>query len=306
MTAPDASAGSPRRWRRSRLLLFLIPAAPLAAIWWFTAPLADRPTAPPPHPTGADEVPASMIGDPTEWPQETLSGEPAKTFLLESMLRSTARLERVTAYTATFHKQERISGKLGPELTLALKVRNHPFAIYLKFLAPKAGKEVVYAEGHHENKLIAHNGDWTRRLIPRLAIPPDSALALADSRHPVTEAGLLHLAHTLVHFRKMDVGDAEALTVLDRTTGPDGKPRLRSVHTHPRNDGRRPFARVEVLYDPETQYPIEIFSYDWPAPDHAGELELAERYAYEDLKLGAPLTAADFDPTNPDYAFMRF
>ena len=55
-----------------------------------------------------------------------------------------------------------------------MKVRNRPFAIYLKFLAPKAGKEVVYAEGHHDNKVIAHNGDWTRKLVPRLAVAPDS------------------------------------------------------------------------------------------------------------------------------------
>ena len=69
-----------------------------------------------------------------------------------------------------------------PEQTLAMKVRNRPFAIYLKFLAPKAGKEVVYAEGHHDNKVIAHNGDWTRKLVPRLAVAPDSAAR--PGRHP--------------------------------------------------------------------------------------------------------------------------
>jgi hypothetical protein len=100
--------------------------------------------------------------------------------------------------------------------------------------------------------------------------------------------------------------DPDAVTVLDRTTGDDGKPRLRSVHTHPHCDGRRPFARVEILYDPETQYPIEISSYDWPAAGHSGELELAEKYVYDDLRFDARLTATDFDPKNPDYAFMRF
>jgi hypothetical protein len=187
-----------------------------------------------------------------------------------------------------------------------MKVRNHPFAIYLKFLAPKAGKEVVYAEGHHDNKVIAHNGDWTRKLVPRLAVAPDSLIALADQRHPVTEAGLLHLAEKLLHFRKLDIGDQDATTVVDRVTGGDGRAWFRSVHTHGVADGSRPFARVEVLYDPVTQFPIQISSYDWPAPGHSGDLDLAERYAYDDLKLDAPLTEADFDPANPAYAFLRF
>jgi hypothetical protein len=72
------------------------------------------------------------------------------------------------------------------------------------------------------------------------------------------------------------------------------------------NDGTRPFARVEILYDPATHFPLRISSFDWPAPGQTGDLELAERYAYDDLNLEAPLTPADFDPTNPDYAFMRF
>ena len=61
-----------------------------------------------------------------------------------------------------------------------------------------------------------------------------------------------------------------------------------------------------MLYDPANQFPLRISSYDWPRPGQAGELELAERYAYDDLKLDAPLTAADFDPANPEYAFMRY
>ena len=68
-----------------------------------------------------------------------------------------------------------------------------PFAVYLKFLAPQAGKEVVYAEGHHENKVIAHSGGLARLLVPRLAVAPDHPLALADSRHAVTEAGVANL-----------------------------------------------------------------------------------------------------------------
>jgi hypothetical protein len=309
MAAIHSTAGRPARSRRRRFLLFLIwgllgiSAGLGFASWWFTAPLDDKPTGPSSQLADSDVLPSPvlLVEKLPKWPEGTLEGDEAKKLLLASALISEAKISQVEAYTATFRKQERLSGKLGPENTLKMKVRNRPFAIYLKFLAPKAGKEVVYAEGHHENKVIAHNGDWTRKLVPRLAVAPDSALALADSRHPVTEAGLVHLARKLLAFR-----DPHASTMLDRITDESGRPWLRSIHTHSVNDGTRPFNKVEILYDPETHFPLRIASYDWPAAGQTGELELAERYAYDDLNLEAHLTAADFDPANPEYAFMRY
>ena len=310
MTAPNASVESPASPRRRPWKwLLALPVALVGGVWWFTEPLTDHPTAPPATPTEAIAVPpvvAKLAEGPVAWPEGRLEGDGAKKILLASMVRSVEALEKVEGYTATLRKTERMAGRLGPEQTLAMKVRNRPFAIYLKFLSPKAGKEVVYAEGHHDNKLIAHNGDWTRRIVPRLAVPVDSPLALADSRHPVTEAGLVALARKLLSYRELDIGDGEATTVMDRTVTAEGRALLRSVHTHTNPNARRPFARVEVLYDPATQYPIQITSYDWPATGHDGDLDLAEKFAYDDLKFNAPLTPADFDPANPDYAFMRF
>src|SRR5262249_52540608 len=131
-----------------------------------------------------------------------------------------------------------------------LKLRHHPFAVYLKYRSPTPGKEVVYAEGHHENKIIAHMGGLTRLLVPRLAVPPDHPLALAETRHPITDVGLASLTAKLVRFRRLDVEDPETVTVLDRTQDPSGRLWLRSLHEHLPFDGTRPFARVVVLYDP--------------------------------------------------------
>ena len=303
MTIPP-SKPFPRR--RLWLALPVVPVALVGgAMWWFTEPLEDHPT-----PVAASASipveaapPAATEEAPLAWPEQRLEGEPAKKLLLALLTRSTHRLARHEGYSATFHKQERINGELLPEQTLEMKIRNQPFAVYFKFLAPKAGKEVVYAEGHHGNKVIAHNGDWTRRLVPRLAIEPDSALALADNRHPITEAGLVNLCKKLVGFREMDLKDREAVTILDRTD--DGR-WLRSTHSHPVQHAERPFARVEVLYNPDTLYPVRISNYDWPKPGQTGELQLAERYAYDDIRFDPTPTAMDFDPANPAYAFQRF
>jgi hypothetical protein len=293
--------------RRKWLSLALIaPGLAVLTSWWLTAPLEDEgaspvlsTTAPAPAPT------ISTSPDRPAWPEGRVEGIEAKTALLAVLEDAARRIDATSGYVATFKKQERIGGRLLPEQTMAMKVRQRPFAIYLKFLAPKPGKEVLYAEGHRKNKVLAHNGDWTRRLVPRLEVAPDSPTALADNRHPITEAGLSNLAHKLVAFRKLDVDDPEAVTILDRTTGPDGRPLLRSTHLHEHPNRSRPFARIEVLYDPATHFPMQISSYDWPQPGEEGE-SLVERYAYEGLVLDPSLTALDFDPANPAYEFLRY
>ena len=287
------------------------------ASWWVTEPLTDQggpvsslsttaPAAPRPTDPGAQAGAERNCPSPPSWPLTRLVGAPAKARLLEILLIAAERLGQVDSYTAKFHKQERIDGKLGPVQTLEMKVRQRPFAIYLKFLSPREGKELVYAEGHHGNKLVAHDTGLSRLLVPRLALSPDHPLALADSRHAVTEAGLSNLTDRLLHFRRLDLDDLTAETELDRFTDSEGRDWLRSIHTHPEFHAERPFARVEVHYDPATFIPVEILNYDWPAPGHVGELLLAEHYAYENVDLDAELTAIDFDPANPDYEFHRY
>lgn len=313
MTAINPEAGQAARLLRRRTwwsLALTVPALIMLASWWLTAPLDEPGDAASLAPTASPSpAPTPAPGPATRpaWPEGRLEGAEAKERLLAILEDAARRLDGAAGYTATFRKQERINGTLHPEQTMAMKVRQRPFAVYLKFLAPKLGKEVIYAEGHRHNKVLAHNGDWTRRLVPRLEVAPDSPTALAESRHPITEAGLSNLTRKLIAFRKLDLLDPEAVTVLDRTTGPDGRPWLRSTHLHEHPDPSRPFRRIEVLYDPETHFPLRISSYDWPAPGSSdGPPPLAERYAYDDLVLDAPLTTLDFDPANPAYEFLRY
>ncbi len=310
MTQSTHNGGVALRWLRRpwiwgpAVVLGLL----LASSWWFAVDL-EPPVAtarPLPKSDAKEIAEAKSELSALSWPTEALDGEPAKRLLLDILLAVQKRLDAVECYTATLRRRERIGGKLGEEQTLELKVRHHPFAIYLKFQHPEAGREIVYAEGRYDNHLIAHAGGLSRALIPRLKVPPTSRLALAGNRHPVTEAGLSNLTAKLIHFRRMDLHDPEASTILDRVTDAEGRSWLRSVHNHPNRHSDRPFAYVEVLYHPETMIPLRISSYDWPEPGDSGELKLAERYFYDDLKLDAVLTDLDFDPANPSYAFKRF
>lgn len=297
------------------LLLLIFPLTVVVLSWLLTAPLND---ASKPKSVGAGlsavqikehggkQVDLEKAKASAEWPLVRLEGRAAKLVLLDVLVAAAERLDRVDGYTATFHKQERIKGRLGPPQTLSMKLRHHPFAIYFKFLSPVEGKEVVYADGQRGNKMIAHSAGAARFLVPRLALPPDHPIALADSRHAVTDAGIVNLTARLIHYRQLDLDDPMATTVLDRVKDARGQSRLRSIHAHPHPQPDRPFARVEVLYDPHTFFPVDIRNFDWPQDENAGDLLLAEHYAYENIQTNVTLGPLDFDPSNPEYQFQRY
>jgi hypothetical protein len=236
-------------------------------------------------------------------PADRLEGLAAKQGVVELLDQALARLERITGYTATVRLQERVRGVLGSEQRLEMKLRHSPFAVYLKSLAPVMGREAIYAHGQNENKMVAHQVDWTRHLTPRLMLSPTHPLVLAYSRHPITESGLAHMAQSLRKAARLDLDDDGAVTVLTRVTDADGRAWLRSTHQYARPAPGRSFARVEVLYDPTTSLPLRMCGYDWPERGAAGEPLLAEHCAFDDLKIDVPMSDRDFDPDNPAYDF---
>jgi hypothetical protein len=301
-----------RRGARPRFVLAGLAAVPLGALGLsllLTPPLeppaaAARPL-PPPEPEKVERADARSHA--LAWPESRLEGHAAKELLLEVLLAAQERLEAVEGYTARLIRRERIKGRLGPQQVMDIKVRHRPFAVYMKFINPEPGKEAVYCEGRYDNHVMAHAGGLSRALIPRVKVPPDSPIALAGNRRPITDAGLLNLTRRLVGYRRLDLVEDDAFTVLDRVTGEDGRTWLRSVHDHANRTPDRPFTHVEVLYDPDTKLPHRIDCYEWPDASNPGAgPRLAESYHYDDLVLDAPLTDLDFDPANPAYEFKRF
>ncbi len=244
-----------------------------------------------------------------DWPETSFDGKPAKEFLLETLNLLNESFSKIPTYSATFRKQERIQGKLLDEQSFAMKVRQTPFAVYFKAMVPKSGKEVIFAKGLFDDKVIAHSEGLSRLLVPRLQVPPEHPLIRSESRHPITNAGIGNLIRNLIEYREKDLEEPEAEISLDRWTDQDGRNWLRSVHVHHQHSADRPFKRVIVLYDPETRLPLRFTGYDWPDPNKTGPKDspvLGEFYAYDDLTLNAPLNALDFDPENPAYHFRRF
>lgn len=215
---------------------------------------------------------------------------------IENWLRhAESTLARTESYTALFHKQERVQGKLTDEETIFIKFKK-PFKVYMKWVKePHKGRESLYIEGYNGNLLKVRDSGLAG--IVAVNIDPKGALAMKGNRHPVTDSGLEHLVRLLrenwekgVKAREIDLREQGEERVYGRTTK-----RLEIIF--PKNKVRSYYCyRALINLDVETKLPVRVHIYDW---DDA----LLERYGYEAVKLDAGLTEADFDPKNSEYRF---
>jgi Protein of unknown function (DUF1571) len=204
--------------------------------------------------------------------------------------------DRVTSYTAVFHKQQRVAGELLADDTILLKCRKKPFSLYMKWVtAPNQGSELLYVAGWNEDQARAHRGGILRFIVRNL--DPWSLALMAGNLRPVTSTGIGFLLETVaINMRK-------ALKAGELRFSERGEEQVYGRNTHilevvlP-NEKPQDFdgARFVINQDAESKILIRIRVYDRDG-------RLLENYGYENLDLDAPLSDADFDPTNPAYQF---
>src|SRR5512134_1995984 len=213
----------------------------------------------------------------------------------EWLREAEAAYDRVTSYTAVFHKRQRVAGKLLPEETILLKYRK-PLSLYMRWIkAPYKGSELLYVAGWNQDRIRAHRGGILR-FITRDLDPTDPGL-MAGNLRPVTSTGIGYLLDTVAtNIRK-------AIKVGELTFSERGQEKVYGRSTRvlevvfPKErakdyDGRR----FIVNQDVESKILVRIRVHD-------RDDQLVEEYGYENLELNAPLTDADFDPKNPEYHF---
>ncbi len=222
------------------------------------------------------------------------------------------RLDEVTDYTAVLVKQERLSGRLGPEVLMELKFhqlpppelggRAGPRSIYLHFLEPSnvRGREVIWVEDRNEGKITAHEGGWFGVLT--VYLEPTGSLAMRGERYPITQLGLRRLLEQLLErgFRDRRLGDCVVSIEPGHDLGDVSCIRVRVEH--PEQRPGYDFHIAEIFIDPLRLIPIGYAAYGWPPAPGAPPV-LEERYTYRDVLLNAGLSESDFDPANPDYRF---
>jgi hypothetical protein len=202
---------------------------------------------------------------------------------------------RVESYTAIVHKQQRVTGKLLAQETIFMKFRK-PFSMYLRWVeAPYKGSELLYVVGWNENRVRAHRGGFWRFVVRNLD-PRDPEL-MADNLRPVTDIGIGELIKTVaVNVRSAIEAGYISVAQLGEESVYGRKTRILNVLLPGGTVGGYGGCRLVINQDIENKLLIRIRVYD-----RGGQL--IENYGYEDLKLDAALTDADFDPGNRDYHF---
>jgi len=207
-------------------------------------------------------------------------------------------------YSSTVVKRERIDGKLGEHEYMFAKIRQQPFSVYLYFLGPDSvkGQEVIYVDGRNDGNMLAHAGSGVRAMVGMVSLKPQSMLAMAGNRYPITELGVENLTRRLVEVAEHDKQFGEC----DVNFFPNAKVNgrictcIQVTHPVPRRNFRFHLARVFI--DDELTIPIRYEAYDWPQ-EQGGQPLLMEEYTYMNVKTNNGFTDADFDPKNTAYKF---
>ena len=238
-----------------------------------------------------------------------ISGEHALLLNVLLLEKGAHDLARVPDYTATFSKQEAVDGILRDAEVIFLKLRHEPFSIYFKWIQGDVGREVLYVDGQNDGNMIVRLGGLKGRLLPAVKIDPLGERALAECRHPITDAGLLRLAERLANDRRRDLGRNGVRCRMDDDFL-DDRPCYRftvEIDSPAIDESHR---KSVQFIDKELSLPVCLKFYGWPDASSNGvadldEATLIECYRYTDIRLNQQLAESDFDRSNREYRFRR-
>lgn len=273
------------------------------------------PPAPPPSQRNAEREGATVepanetTAQPAAPSPDVLTGRWAMLFSVALLQRGCEKFEHVSDYTATLYKQERINGELLAGQSLSMKLRHRPFSVYMKWLDGDKGRQLIYVEGRNDGNMLVQLGGVKGRLLGTLSINPQGPQAMAESRYPITGAGLLHLARKVLEYRQRDLerGTGVQCEMHDNQTL-NGRPCYVFVTTYEAPEFCATYRKAILYIDKELSMPVCVRNYTWAVdadPATIDERTLIEYYCYSDIHIEQQLADADFDRANEAYRMRR-
>jgi len=226
------------------------------------------------------------------------------TLLLKDGLRF---IEGYNTYTVTFHREERIEGDMKSQQSIDMKVQHGPhFAVYMKWLTGEKGQQVLFSEEYDDGCMVVKFGGF-RRLLPALRIDPTSSVAMAETRYPVTEAGMAGMIRQILTHREADIARNSGLSCVrleDREF--DGRNCYCFLMKYDSQDINKTYRKTIMMIDAERHLPVMVRNFTWSTDDSIAEAELdaetlIEDYSFTDLQVETDLVAQDFSRDNPAY-----
>jgi hypothetical protein len=254
-----------------------------------------QPPAPPLRQASAQE-PAPEL--PPVSTRPTPSPETVRHSPRELVRLAAERYAGIDSYIVRLTRHEQVRGRPGPEEVILFKFRKEPWSLHFKWLSAAGhGREVIYVKGQYENKIHTLLAAGDAPLMPagkRFAVAADSPLVRANSKHPITEAGIgatIERLERLLDLQERGDRHRGTLSVLP--------PRSRSEYPVPVeaiehivppgvvDDLPRGGRRV-YFFDPETHLPMLAIMYD----ERGQEVE----YYFHDRMILSHLDGDDFNP----------
>ena len=255
----------------------------------------------------------------------------------EVFSQSLKAIKPVDDYQGEFVKRERIEDELKTEKMFFKFAR--PFKVYLRYIDPHPGQEVLYVRGTNKNKIKAHKGSFPDITV-NLSVY--GRQAMKDSHQPIMTFGLERQIRIMakIHRKAVQRG-VESYTVSDggvlfgepvwkieaRLPGTGrtvkakddenlwelakrvGQDMYVILHHNDDIDSAKDVDEGDSVFVPDhyasrLEYLIGKNSYmplKETSWDHKGRIY--EQYEYPKLDLSPGLTDNDFDPDNEEYDF---
>lgn len=208
-------------------------------------------------------------------------------------------LKKVNDYEATFTKKEVVGKKL-IQTEMYVKFREQPFSVYLKFLNPHGGREVIYVAGRNKDKLLAH-GEGITSIVGTIKLKPDSKDAMDDNRYPITMFGMSKLVATLV--QQWEAGEKHDDCVVKFFPNAKlDKTECKVVETtYPKPASHAPFHLTRMYIAKDSGLPVRVEQFGFPA--QGAQPPIIEEYTYANIKTNVGFSDLDFDTDNKSYGF---
>jgi hypothetical protein len=254
--------------------------------------------------TAKDPQPTSRVATKSADASKPGAGGPIDKSPLAPALKlaheSEEALQSIDDYTATFIKREMIKGKMLDQ-SMELKYRENPSSVYLKFIKPHEGREILYVPNQNQGKLLAHE-EGLKGLVGTVGFLPTSSEAMDENRHPITEIGMRKMLGHIIQQWEQDAR-TPGVKVKFFPNAKVGQIDTKMIETiQPKPSPQAKFHITRLYLDKRTSLPVRVEQFGWPEKAGA-EPPLLEEYNYTNLKTNVGLTDTDFSVKNPAYRF---
>ena len=209
-------------------------------------------------------------------------------------------LGEIKDYAADFYKQE-VVGREVISQQMQIKIREEPFSVYIRFVKPHAGREVIYVEGQNDGNLLVHLTGLTA-LAGTLQLKPDSSKVLEENRYPFTMAGMRNLVETLVEQWESELL-LKGVSVRMYPNAKVGSTECRVFESsYPAPQKGVKFHMTRLYIDKSNGLPARVEQFGFPTTTGAAA-PIIEQYTFLDVKTNVGLSDIDFDEKNSKYDF---